>query len=84
MFASKWFSRIVSEHFFQNIFPIVSNFILNMSCSGGHIGILKSYLTDFSYFFCKEKNLEVVGHSQNISKMTFLKGGVDGYSYFIF
>ena len=28
--------------------------------------------------------MEVVGNCQNISKMTFLKGGLDGFSYFIF
>ena len=34
------------------------------------------YLTDFSYFSVKLQD------SQNRSKMTFLKGGVDGFRYF--
>ena len=40
------------------------------------------YLTDFSYFSVKKKFLKIVGQIQNRSKMTFWKGGVDGFSYF--
>jgi hypothetical protein len=35
------------------------------------------YLTDFSYFSAK-----IAEHNQNRSKMTFLKGCVNGFSYF--
>jgi hypothetical protein len=31
---------------------------------------------------CKTKNPKVAGHGQNRSKMTILKGDVDGFSYF--
>jgi len=43
--------------------------------------IFFSYLTDFSYF-CEQKNPKVAGHGQNRSKITCLKGDVDGFSYF--
>ena len=33
---------------------------------------------------CCEKKNEIRSNCQNSSKMTFLKGGVDGFSYFIF
>ena len=36
----------------------------------------------FQLFFCEKEILKIAGHSQNRSKMTFLKGGVDGFSYF--
>ena len=44
--------------------------------------IFFSYLTDFSYFFCEKEILKVARHGQNMSKMTILNGGVDGFSYF--
>ena len=42
--------------------------------------IFFSYLTDndFSYFLCF---LNVAGYGPNRSKMTFVKGGIDGFSY---
>ena len=35
-------------------------------------------------FFSVKKRLKVVGNCQNSSEITFLKGDVDGFSYFIF
>jgi hypothetical protein len=42
-----------------------------------HIYFFLGYLTDFSYFSAK-----IAEHNQNRSKMTFLKGCVNGFSYF--
>ena len=36
----------------------------------------------FQLFFCEREIQKITGHSQNRSKMTFLKEGVDGFSYF--
>jgi hypothetical protein len=35
----------------------------------------------FQLFLC-EKNPTVAGYGQNKKKMTYLQGGVDGFSYF--
>jgi hypothetical protein len=43
-----------------------------------------SYLTDFSYFYVKKNFGKLQDTVKNRSKMTFLKGDVDGFSYFIF
>jgi hypothetical protein len=43
--------------------------------------ILFSYLTDFSYFTLKIVFRKLLD-SQNRSKMTILKGGVDGFIFF--
>jgi len=40
------------------------------------------YLTDFNYFPLKIVFLKVTAHCQNRSKITILKVGVDGVSYF--
>ena len=44
--------------------------------------ILFSYLTDFCYFPMQIVFPKVAGHGQNRSKITILKGDVDGFSYF--
>ena len=36
----------------------------------------------FQLFFCEKEILKIAGHDQNRSNMTFLKGSVDGFSYF--
>ena len=41
-----------------------------------------SYLTDFSYFPLKIVFRKLLDNGQNMSKMTILKGGVVGFSYF--
>ena len=41
-----------------------------------------SYLTDSSYFSFENCFLKFAGHGQNMSKITILKSGVDGFSYF--
>jgi hypothetical protein len=37
----------------------------------------------FQLFFCEKEILKTAGNSQNKSKMTFLKWGLDGFSYFL-
>jgi hypothetical protein len=54
----------------------------------GHIQTLYSIRDDFFHIFNRfqlflwKKFLKDVEHSQNRSRLTFLKGGVDGFSYF--
>ena len=42
------------------------------------------HLFNIQLFFCEKEISKIAGHSQNGSKMTFLRGGGDGFGYFSF
>ena len=90
-----FFSRVMSICFRWKWGTHVHNILPNLFCRNWHYiksncichelqgDFFFSYLADFSTF--SKKNLKVVvGHCQNRLKMTLLKEGVDGFSYFIF
>ena len=82
----RWFSpgtlassttKICRHDIAEILLKVALNTIKQSGSVKVHRFFFLGYLTDFSYFSAK-----IAEHNQNRSKMTFLKGCVNGFSYF--